>query len=231
MDTDGRRGSKPRQRGRDVLCLESVHLFSGFTISLHAVMWRGSETLLASWEVPILYVHIFSGFTIILLLTLLAPVFTFAEEPLPVEDVNAMRLQAAESDAKRDADNDMKRSVPFFTGMGSAFAGVMCLGLTERSLHTLSTDLQEGIGCCALAAAGALPFAGALIMHRNNPPPPPIERLIGKHPEYVKAYVDAYGKKMRSKHDRIVFAGTAVGCGIIAIWTYIFAVPLVIALH
>ena len=175
--------------------------------------------------------HINIGCFLILLLTLLAPLLTFAQEPLPVEDVNAMRLQAAESDAKKDADSDMRRSVPFFTGMGSAFAGVMCLGLTERSLHTLPSDLQEGIGCCALAAAGALPFAGALIMHRNNPPPPPIERLIGKHPEYVKAYVDAYGKKMRSKHERTVFAGAAVGCGIISVWTYIFAVPLVIALH
>ena len=167
---------------------------------------------------------------LILLLTLIAPLLTFAQAPLRGEDVNATRLQAAESDAKKDADKDMRRSVPFFTGMGSAFAGVMCLGLTERMLRTLPSD-PRGVGCCVLAAAGTLPFAFALITHHNNPPPPPIERLIGKHPEYVKAYVDAYGNKMRSKHERTVFAGAAVGCGIIAAWTYIFAVPLVIALH
>ena len=175
------------------------------------------------------YIHI--RCFLIILLTLVVSLSTFAEEPLAVEDVNATRLQAAESDAKKDADNDMRRSVPFFTGMGSAFAGVMCLGLTELTLRTFPSDLQEGIGCCAIAAAGALPFVGALIMHRNNPPPPPIERLIGKHPEYVKTYIDAYGKKMRSKHERTVFAGAAAGCGIIAAWTYIFADVLVIALH
>ena len=174
--------------------------------------------------------HINKGCFLIIVLTLFAPVLTFAQDSVAVEGVNAMRLQAAESDAKKDADNDMKRSVPFFTGMGSAFAGVMCLGLTERTLRTLPTD-PRGVGCCALAAAGTLPFAFALIMHRNNPPPPPIERLIGKHPEYVKTYIDAYGKKMKSKHERTVFAGAAVGCGIIGIWTYIFAVPLVIAFH
>ena len=141
--------------------------------------------------------HINKGCFLIILLTLVAPLSTFAQEPLSAESVNAMHLQAAESDAKKDADNDMRRSVPFFTGMGSAFAGVMCLGLTERTLRTpllLFSDLQ-GVGCCTLAAAGALPFVCALIMHRNNLPPPPIERLIGKRPEYVKAYVDAYGKK------------------------------------
>ena len=175
--------------------------------------------------------HINIGCFLIILLTLLAPLSTFAQEPLSAEDVNATRLQAAESDAKKDADNDMRRSVPFFTGMGSAFAGVTCLGLTEFTRSALPSDLLQGVGCCAVLAAGASPFVLALVTHHNNPPPPPIERLIGKHPEYVKAYVDAYGKKMRSKHERTVFAGAAAGCGIIAAWTYIFADVLVIALH
>ena len=178
----------------------------------------------------VIKVHINTGCFLLILLTLLAPSLNFAEEPLAVEDVNATRLQAAESDAKQDADNDMRRSVPFFTGMGSAFAGVMCLGLTERSFSTLPSDIQS-LECCALIAAGSAPFAFALVKHHNTPPPPPIERLIGKHPEYVKAYVDAYEKKMRSKHERTVFAGAAVGCGIIAVWTYTFADILVIALH
>lgn len=138
-----------------------------------------------------------TGCFLLILLTFLSPLRTFGQEPLAVEDVNAMRLQAAESDAKKDADNDMKRSVPFFTGMGSAFAGVMCLGLTERTLRTSPSDSSiQSLGCCALIAAGSAPFAFALVKHHNDPPDPPIERLIGKHPEYVRAYIDAYEYEM-----------------------------------
>ena len=163
---------------------------------------------------------------LILLLTLIAPLLTFAQEPLRVEDVKALRLKAAESDAKKDANKDMRKSAPFITGMGSAFATGTCLVMTFRTLPFIEPSLR----CCALAAAGVSPFFLAF-NHYDTPPHPPIERLIGKHPEYVKAYVEAYKKKMRSGQLIAVSAGAATGCGLITVWAYTFADILIIALH
>ena len=161
---------------------------------------------------------------LILLLTLIAPLLTFAQEPLRVEDVNALRLKA-ESDAKKDADEDM-RPAPFFTGMGSAFASGTCLALTFRALPSIGSD----VGVTALTIAGCLPVVLALERY-DTPPHPPIERLIGKHPQYVKAYVDAYTEKMRFRQLIAVSAGAAAGCGLITVWAYAFGDVLFIALH
>ena len=147
------------------------------------------------------------------MLTLLAPLSTFAEEHLPVEDVNATRLQA-ESDAKQDVGKITKGLTPFAMGMGSAFAGAVS-GVMTACCTTLVSDELGEVACVFAGVAGSIPFFLALVKHYNTPPPPPIERLIGKHPEYVKAYADTYGKKMRSKRLKAASAGAAAGLGII----------------
>ena len=58
---------------------------------------------------------------LILLLMLIVPLLTFAQEPLREEDVNALRLKAAESDAKKDADKDIRKPAPFYHGDGISF--------------------------------------------------------------------------------------------------------------
>ena len=163
---------------------------------------------------------------LILLLTLVAPCLTFAQEPLGIEDVKALRLKAAESDAKKDADKDMRKPAPFITGMGSAFASGTCLALTFRALPSIGSD----VGVTALTIAGCLPVVLALERY-DTPPHPPIERLIGKHPEYVRAYVNAYKKKMRSGQLIAVSAGAAAGCGLLTVWAYAFGDVLFIAFH
>ena len=163
---------------------------------------------------------------LIILLTLVAPLFTFAQEPLRVEDVKALRLKMAESNAKKDADKDMGKRVPFITGMGSAFASGTCLAMTFRALPFGG----PAVGCTALVAAGVSPFF-LTFNHYDTPPHPPIERLIGKHPEYVRADVDAYKKKMRSGQLIAVSAGAATGCGILTVWAYAFGPQLLIAFH
>ena len=170
--------------------------------------------------------HINTGCFLIMFLTLVAPLFTFAQEPLGGENVNAPHLKSAESDAKQDADTDMRRPAPFFMGMGSAFASGTCLGLTYRALPFGG----PAVGCTALIAAGVLPFFLAFNYY-DTPPHPPIDRLIGKHPEYVRAYVDAYRKKMRSGQLIAVSAGAAAGCGLLTVWTYAFGDILLIAFH
>ena len=61
-----------------------------------------------------------------------------------------------------------------------------------------------------------------LVAPYDTPSHPPIERLIGKQPEYVKAYVNAYSKKMRSRRLIAASAGAAAGCGLMVGWLYVF---------
>ena len=164
--------------------------------------------------------HINKGCFLILLLTLVVPLLAFAQAPLGGEDANALRLKA-ESDAKKDADRVMTVLIPFGMGMGSAFAGAMSGVMTGCIANEMYPDMPEAVGC-ALVAVGASPFFWALLKHYNTPPYPPIERLIGKHPEYIKAYVKAYSKKMRSRQLIAASAGAVAGCGIMVGWLYIF---------
>ena len=165
-------------------------------------------------------------FFLILLLTLMVPLLTFAQEPLRGEDVNALRLKAAESDAKKDANKDMRKPAPFITGMGSVFASGTCLVMTFRALPSIGSD----VGGTALTIAGCLPIILALERY-DTAPHPPIERLIGKHPQYVRAYVDAYREKMRFRQLIAGSAGAAAGCGLITVWAYAFGDVLLIAFH
>ena len=169
---------------------------------------------------PSVGAQIIMGFTIILLLTLVVPLLTFAQEPLGVEDVNALHLKA-ESDAKKDAGKVMTVLTPFGMGIGSVFAGGMSGVMTACITDEIYPNAREAVGC-ALVAVGASPFFLALLKHYNTAPHPPIERLIGKHPQYVRAYVDAYREKMRSRQLIAASAGAAAGCGIMVGWLYVF---------
>ena len=157
---------------------------------------------------------------LILLLTLVAPFLTFAQEPLAVEDINALRLRA-EADAKKDAGQVMTVLTPFVTGIGSAFAGAMSGLVTGCIASAVYPSAPDGVGC-ALVAVGTSPFFLMLVNHYNTPPHPPIERLIGKHPEYVSTYVDIYNKKMRARQLIAASAGAVTGCGLMVGWLYIF---------
>ena len=164
--------------------------------------------------------HINTGCFFIILLTLVVPLLTFAQEPLAVEDINTLRLQA-ESDAKKDASQVMTVLTPFVTGIGAAFAGAMSGLVTGCIASAVSPGASDRVGC-AFVAVGSSPFFLMLVNHYNTPPHPPIERLIGKHPEYVSTYIDAYNKKMRSRQLIAVSAGAVAGCGIMVGWLYIF---------
>ena len=164
--------------------------------------------------------YINKGFFLILLLTLVAPLLTLAQEPLGGEDVNALRLKAG-SDAKKDAGKVMTVLTPFGMGIGSAFAGAMSGVMTGCITDEFYPNAPEAVGC-ALVAVGGSPFFLALLKHYNTPPYPPIERLIGKHPEYVRVYVNAYSKKMRSRQLIAASAGAVAGCSLMVGWLYVF---------
>ncbi|MDE0465743.1 MAG: hypothetical protein OYL97_01700 [Candidatus Poribacteria bacterium] len=67
--------------------------------------------------------------------------------------------------------------------------------------------------CIGLTAGVALPF----IISANQPPIVPAEMLLGKSPEYVKSYSDAYKAKIQSLRVKWIAAGTATGFGLSAI--------------
>ena len=156
---------------------------------------------------------------LVILLTLVAPLLVFAQQdPLAVEDVNALRLRA-ETDAKRDASQDITGFRPFFTGIGAGFAGGMCAIMTGCTVANAYSNVSESVWIGSVIVSSTT-FVAPLIWYYNNPPYPPVERLIGEHPEYIEAYVNAYGRKSRFRQRIAAYTGAAVGCGIIAGWVY-----------
>ena len=123
---------------------------------------------------------------------------------------DAMYFQV-ESDAESDAKRDVDVQAYFASGMSATFAAAMC-GLMTGFI----ADLTLGYGddtlfyiTASMSAAGVLSL---LIPYCIRPPNPLPERLIGKSPEYVKFYTDAYQVKMRSYQIKSVAAGSVFGC-------------------
>ncbi|MXZ01778.1 hypothetical protein F4Y93_14470 [Candidatus Poribacteria bacterium] len=77
-----------------------------------------------------------------------------------------------------------------------------------------------------IASMSALGTLSLLVPYYIRPPNPPPERLIGKSPEYVTFYADAYRAKMGSYQIKSVAAGSIFGCmtltgGFFIIWVQI----------
>ena len=123
---------------------------------------------------------------------------------------DAIRLQA-KADAELDAKRDVDVPAYFGAGMSAIFAAGMC-GLMTGFI----ADLTIGYGqddlfylTASISAAGTLSLLVPYYIRPSNPPP---ERLIGKSPEYVKSYADAYRAKMRSYQIKSVTVGSIFGC-------------------
>ena len=123
---------------------------------------------------------------------------------------NPIRLQAeadAESDAKRDVD------VPayFGAGMSAIFAASMC-GLMTGFIADSTLGYGQDDLFYLTASMSAVGTLSLLVPYHIRPLNPPPERLIGKSPEYVKSYADAYRAKMRSYQTKSVAVGSIFGC-------------------
>ena len=138
------------------------------------------------------------------------------------QDPNVVRL-AAKAAAERDASSDLDKPLWFLAGMsavGCALIGgyVGCLagnaidsggGLGFAPLLDFSDSM--GIGCLIGLTAGALAPLIGIDYYQSNPPP---ERLLGKSPEYVESYTNAYKAKTRLLGALWAAAGTAGGWGL-----------------
>lgn len=142
------------------------------------------------------------------------------------QDASTIMLEV-EAVARLDASNDFEKSSKirwFRSGialppLGTCIGGsIGCLAdppeIVEAGGHgALGCNIGKGLIpglCIGLAVGGSLPF----IVSAYHPPIVPPERLLGKSPEYVKSYSDAYKTKTRSLRSKQIVVGAAVGFGL-----------------
>ena len=135
-------------------------------------------------------------------------------------DRNAMILEIKAA-AEQDASNDINRWAWFGTGLGTAFLGCGVGGLAGCLIGE-STNYRSSYFSMGPSSSGINGFfvgatAGVLLPIISifaSPVHVPAGRLMGKSPEYVEFYTDAYQKKMRSLKTKWAAAGAAIGCGV-----------------
>lgn len=130
-------------------------------------------------------------------------------ENIPQDPIHLQAKVDAESDAK----HDVNLRAYFGAGMSAPLAAGMCALMTGciADLHFGYRQPEPSYIIAAMSAATIFSLLTRYYM-RLHPPHPPPERLIGKSPEYVKFYADAYRTKMRSYQIKAGAAGSAFGC-------------------
>ena len=89
--------------------------------------------------------------------------------------------------------------------------------ITTAAKHDASTDADED-GCLWFCSGFSLALGGgcllgslSLISSYSYRPSPPLSRLVGKPPEYIAVYIDAYKEQRRSDAASAAIAGCALG--------------------
>ncbi len=123
------------------------------------------------------------------------------------EEVNAVRLAAINA-AESDANSDINKLACFSAGAAAAIIGSGCAAFYLGETYYTPT-LPVVAAYTAGFASGAGIFT-TLVGAYSYPPHPPFEKLIGKSPEYVISYAEAYRAKTRSLRITSALAGTAI---------------------
>ncbi len=179
---------------------------------------------------------------LMIVLTFSTSFITLAQQhPVPPEvsktDVaqNANAVVEAKAAAEQDASKDTNE--PFWFCVGASCSPFILLyGYMGSQMILNSSDYSGGIvgpstpggayimGFCLLASSvscigivnhgisSETPGPGGLRFIMRGMAPPP-ERLIGKSPEYVQSYLDAYKRKVRMLRGKSTTLGGAVVCG------------------
>ena len=140
--------------------------------------------------------------TLMTILMLSLPLLSLAEQ-IPVADITII----ATGDAELDASRDTNKTVWFLSGMVP-----VCLvaAITVASDQT-GGEYEEAI--LHIAPNCFSPIVGMAVAFVYSPSPP-TERFIGKSPEYISAYTDAYKSKARWVQAQWAAGGAATGCGV-----------------
>ena len=135
---------------------------------------------------------------------------------MPVSFAQQSLQAQAKADAYRDVNRDMRESLWFLSGLVGSSVGTVtgCLsgilgGMLIADFNILPDDVPTvescGLGSILLFGILAVPVSVHLYPHTPRPPP---ERLLGKTPEYVATYTQAYRSKTISLRKRWVTAGS-----------------------
>ena len=125
---------------------------------------------------------------------------------IPVMTTSAETTDA-KSDARKDAKNimELRKELRWFA--------VGCLGGAAPfiPMFVLRNDEHLYGFCCLLYGVGTLfPTLHAMF----HSPVPPVERLLGKPPDYVRDYTDAYRSYVKPRRVALSAAGCITGVSI-----------------
>ena len=146
-----------------------------------------------------------SPFWVLLMVVLIfsIPFTTFAQQ----KSVEVQAKMAAE----RDANTDVNVSLWLITGTSASCGGLICYGFAtgifNRSLLSPAVPVYELV---SMAWSGA--GVGCLIPLISSyayQPGPPLDRFIGKSPEYIDLYTKFYKRRTRQLRIRSTVIGAA----------------------
>lgn len=118
---------------------------------------------------------------------------------------------STEIQAKLDAEADINKLTWGIYG----FAGCLGVALTTAAGAAIGETADTGFlefentirgGCCGFIGGSAV-VASLIVSYKIIPPP---ERFIGKSPEYVDVYTDAYKSKTRQLRAKWTAVGAAI---------------------
>lgn len=122
---------------------------------------------------------------------------------------------AAKIAAEQDVSSDTNKIFWFGAGFAAFAIGCPiggCVGCGVGSIvdpsYFYDTPGQRMGSIIGLTTGVLIP----IIRIYNHLPHPPPERLIGKSPEYIEFYTDAYKSKTRSLRTKLAAAGAVTGC-------------------
>ena len=136
-------------------------------------------------------------------LFLMATLLLFSTMPVGLAQQDSVQAQA-EADASTDM-SDMSKAKWFLLGGVGSTAGCLlgCIGgslLGGPSYESTNSQAYFMLAGSVLCGVCAVPIAVFRYPHNVTPPP---ERLLGKSPEYIEAYTQAY--KSRTVFLRKIF--------------------------
>ena len=145
------------------------------------------------------------------LVVLLIPAHAWSVAAADVS-TNDVRLQA-KSDAESEASRDITAwNAVACLGASACVSSVAGLSFVVGVFTAASPEgYMEGTVSCMSFSACALISSNVLIRIYGGPSTPPPERFIGKSPEYVGSYADAYKARIRSERTRIAMVGSVSG--------------------
>ena len=135
-------------------------------------------------------------------------------------EITEARL-AGESDAKNLGKWKFKRFAVGFCGSATPIVLLSAVLLGDAIWDTSYADSLMAYSCVLYGIGGLLTIGAAL----THAPEPPAQRLLGKSPDWVNAYTEAYQKSIKRYNAIATFEGCVAGTVIPVIVLY----PIVVS--